>query len=129
MPSTGWHGAENHPIHGVYRWTGPESVSFLDLPLVSDEERTIGVLIISAITPEVLQSFRLEVNGSSIDLESRPGEAHSAVYRGTIPQQILEKSFPVRLMFRVDQTFSPASLNIGDDTRQLGLAVASIQVN
>jgi len=131
----GWH-RRNGKKNGViitdtpFRWTGPGTESTMDLPLDSSEDRFIRAYIINAITPEVLNSFRVRVNGHKIALTPLEKRSRFAILQGVIEADWMKGNCPFsRIVFEVDQTMSPHSLDSNNsDTRDMGVALHRVQI-
>jgi hypothetical protein len=126
-----WYKREVNPDHGIFRWSGPETSSTLDLPLAADSDLQIQLEIIMTLAPEALDSLGLDINGNQIPLTSRQNEKGALVYEGIIPRTILrEDQGFTQLNFRVNRTVAPTLLDpASPDDRKLGLAVTRIEVN
>jgi hypothetical protein len=104
LRGSGWQRREQPAIGLTYRWTGPDTVSTLDLPLQRDQPLTLEFRLIctSATAPDILQSLTLTVEGQGIPLKLLYGDRVMALYRGVLP--IATQSAPLtRLMFQVNR--------------------------
>ena len=129
LPGFEWHGVERDPNHGTFQWSGPGARSSLHLPLANDRDLDVTVKVLHAVTPDVLESLRLEVNGQPVPLAPRPDES-GTLFDGRIPRDALARSpGPVRLTFLVSRTVEPRSFDPDNvDPRRLGLAFNWIEV-
>ncbi len=127
----GWHLREGSPEAGTaFRWTGPGTVSTLDLPLATDKDLVIKFRIIGAVTSEILESLTLKVNGNLIELTTLYQEETVTILQGFIPCFKLssDKSF-TRLTFQVARTISQNSIAPSNlDVRPVGLAFNWLQI-
>ncbi|MEB3212190.1 MAG: sulfotransferase family 2 domain-containing protein [Leptolyngbyaceae bacterium] len=132
---SGWH-RRNGKNNGViikdrpFRWTGPGTVSTMDLPLQSEENLTLRVDILNAIAPDVLDSLQIRVNGHELRLVPLEKTSIDAVLYGVIRPEWLKGDRPfTRIEFIVNRT---ASLNEVDptnrDTRLVGLAIHRVHI-
>jgi hypothetical protein len=135
LSGSGWH-KRNGKFNGLkpdsmgFRWTGPGVVSTLDFPLSATTNFTIKIHVVNAATPDILQSFSLEVNDCAIALNPVFHSEKSAVFEGKIPASVLQVDQPfARLTFRVNRTVSLASIRSGtSDQRLVGVAIQRIQI-
>jgi len=119
----GWHLPQDHPQYGACRWSGPETVSTLDLPLADGSDLIVTFRVLMALAPDVLESLTLAVNDHPIPLDVYRDTAGTALFMGRIPRQVLMNSKPfARLRFHVSRTLAPCELDVeNSDTRELGL--------
>ena len=127
----GWHFREGSPEAGTaFRWTGPGTVSTLDLPLATDKDLVIKFRIIGAVTSDILESLTLKVNDDIIELITLYQKETVTIFQGFIPyfKLISDKSF-TRLTFQVTRTISPHSIAPSNlDVRPVGLAFNWLQI-
>ncbi len=117
--SEGWYGVEIERSNvTTFRWTRTTAAP-LSLSIPQGRPFRVEVGIISAIKPEVLDSFLLELNGSALELE-RTAERGRQIFTGIAPAQTTGDG---RFVFKVDAVYSPLELVIGNDSRPLGLRV------
>jgi hypothetical protein len=125
----GWQLRELLKDDVCFCWTGPNTVSTLDLPLTSDRPLVLDCALINAITPDVFTSIQLCVNNHLVPLTVL-AEPSGTVLRGQLLPSVLtsDRNF-VRLAFQVDRTLSPQSLDpTNPDHRLLGLAFRWIKI-
>jgi len=131
LSGDGWHRREDSAIDGTtFRWTGPATVSWLDLPMARNEDLRVTICIINALADDVLDSLRLSVDGRPMPLEEIHGKAAGRLFQGTARAEALDPSRPfVRLRLEVDRTVSPREIDERNpDTRHVGVAVNWIDV-
>jgi len=131
LAGTGWYWREFLPENNrVIRWTGPETESTIDFPLVTNNDLLIQISIFRGITPEVLNSFRLKVNDQDIDMKKVDEKDEQTLFEGLISKQILQnKNKFTRFSFLVNKTINPQSLDNSDQTdRELGIALDGIKI-
>jgi len=125
LDGSGWQGRERTGFDdSLFRWTGPDTVSTLDLPLVAGTDHRIELRTLNALAPDILDSLRLEAGGRPVELAVE-GRGVVRTWRGLIPKQAIDRTRPfTRLTLRVNRTLSKASLDPNDpDTRQVGICV------
>lgn len=115
---TGWHSPEDGAI-----WMS-STESTLQVPLGSGDRRIS--LRVLGFQEDMLNSLLLRVNGVPVDL-TRDGENGWEVFRGVIPPDVIGRQQPTVITFLINRTVSPAALDLGPDTRQLGLRFDSIE--
>jgi hypothetical protein len=133
---TGWqrrNGEHNglKPNGPLFRWTGPGTVSTLDLALDTDSDLMIKLRIVAIAAPDIFESLQLFVGQDLIPLQTLHHENNLAVVQGTIPRTILAKSDRpfTRLTLTVNRTVPIQSLNQSKtDTRYVGLGISRIQL-
>ncbi|ABA57261.1 hypothetical protein Noc_0748 [Nitrosococcus oceani ATCC 19707] len=126
---SGWHRRERAPAdNSTFRWSGPAAESFIDLPLQGGRDWVLEFRIVHALTLDILDSLRVTANGTPLELEMTEGTKETTVrrYRSLIPAKVIanKSSGPVRLVFKVNRTLSPQSLDPANpDERQVGIAL------
>jgi hypothetical protein len=131
----GWH-RRNGKNNGViirdtpFRWTGPGTVSTMDLPLKSEEDLTLRIDILNAIAPDVLDSLEIRVNGHGLRLTPLSKDPMSGIFYGVIHPAWLTSDRPFsRIEFIVNRTASPQSIDpTNKDTRLVGLAIHRVYI-
>jgi hypothetical protein len=131
LPGFEWHGIERDDRYGTFQWCGPGTRASLHLPLTIDRDLDILIRVLHAVAPEILDTLRLEVNGNTIALERHVDPAGSNLFAGRIPAPVLaRRAGAARLVFIVDRTIEPRSLDpSSDDRRRLGLAFNWIDIS
>lgn len=131
----GWQDREISPVMKTFRWTGPETTSVIDMPLRKDNDLIVTIQLIGYTTQEILESFKLMVNDERnlLDLRIKKQNDNPKIisFEGLIPKQFLKSDYRfTRLIFKVNETLAPKLLNPNvSDSRLLGIAVRSIQIN
>jgi len=132
LRGSGWQRRECPESGVAYRWTGPGTISSLDLPLTRDTDLIVEFRVIStwATVPEVLDSLTFKVNGHPIPLTVLYPDQGARLFQGTIPRSILVSDLPfTRLTFEVCRVTPLNTLNPRSaDTRPVGLAFHFLQV-
>jgi len=123
----GWHRREPSSLDGTtFRWTGPGTLSSMDVNVCANEDFRITIRLINALLQDIYDSFQLRVNGEGIPLKLIDGRAGVRVLQGTVSRQALgrgPRGF-TRLEFAVDRTISPREIDSANpDTRQVGVAL------
>jgi galactose-3-O-sulfotransferase len=132
VPITGWYRSETDGTV-KWRWTGPGTVSTIDLPRLKDPEQCellIKFSIVNVPAIDILESLRLEVNGRPVNLRFQKGRRGTIHVEGKAPSAALVGDIDyIRLAFHVDRTASAQLLNPGsEDHRQLGLAFGEVNI-
>jgi Glycosyl transferase family 2/Galactose-3-O-sulfotransferase len=130
-PSSGWYDPESDGQGRSWRWTGPQTISTLDLPLAADGDLALRFSVVYAIAPDVLASLSVRVNGSEIALERSQDERGAHLFWGVLPQAALASGKRcARLDFEVSHTVVPAAVEPGSaDQRPLGIALAWLAIS
>ncbi len=118
----GWGNPETSPDGKSFQWMVDKQAT-LNLRLAADQPLEVRVSILSAILPDLLKTFRFEVNGYPIALQP-----DGAVYSGIILTSALNANAADELRFTVNFVASPKLLGLGDDPRLLGLMLDWIEI-
>jgi hypothetical protein len=130
LQGSGWHRRETATDGTLYCWTGPGTVSTLDIDLVVNGDLAVTFLVLDVASRELLDSVQLIINGHPVVL--RPITKRSLVpryYRAYVSKNILPSGSGkgnIRLTFQV-----AATLTLGShawDPRSVGLAINWIEV-
>ncbi len=129
MSGSGWYWREVlDESEETFRWTGPQTISTIDLPLGIENDLVIQFRVIRYLSQEILDSLRLRVNGLPIELKRHSEKFGKVIFEGSIPKSALtsRKNFS-RLEFEIDKTTNPHFENPDDPTnRNLGIAINKI---
>jgi len=132
ISGNGWYSRENHNDTGkIFRWTGPENTSTIDLPLSVESDLIIEFRVLMAITPEILKNLKVKVNNHEIILKILFSNQGIITFEGLIQKNMLHngKNFSI-LSFYVPKTLSPNDINKNlSDTRKIGIAIDYIKIN
>jgi len=130
LPGDGWEITEKDSQERIYRWTGPQTTSTIDFPLVKDKDLVILVFIRAAISPKILSSLKLVINGESLEGSLTRLKPSGAIYQGLIKSDTLKKNDRsyTRISLQVSETMVPTSQADPPDDRFLGLAVNKIVI-
>jgi hypothetical protein len=128
---SGWHQREGWP-EGSVRWSGPETVSTLDVAVLPANNLRVQWRVLSAAAPDLLHSPRLSVNGAPVGVFQRFVRGKGALLEAWIPRALLGQA-PARtsLELTLDRTVTPIvpdPTGGGQDPRQLGVAVHWVEV-
>jgi hypothetical protein len=130
LPGTGWQAFDPH--HPTMRWTGPETISTLDLSLTQDRALQLSFRIVTVMAQDILDGFQVRVNGRIVPLMPQSkatggGIALSAV----LTPELLAGEFPLtRISFHVSRTISPRDVEPQNvDERALGVAIADVRID
>ncbi len=124
----GWHLPEcDNDIW--FRWTGPETNSWLDLDWKQPGDGLLRCQILYAIAPHVLESLQIRVNGHPIPLLWQ-NNSHLVEVEGRVPAEVFQQTQGwARVSFHVAETLRFCDLQpTSNDTRQLGLAISRISL-
>lgn len=99
-------------------WSAGPVVS-LNLPVVAGKHAV--VLTVSAFSPKNRQSVRIFVNGAE-----RGGAFVPAAIKSTLLIDVPPGTSALHIVLRIKHPLAPASLGLGGDQRQLGIALISI---
>ena len=131
ISGAGWHQREYHPAHGYFRWTGPDTLSTLDLRLDTSRDVIIEFRVIASFASDILDSLALSVNDHLMALQCQAEtETGANIFSGHIPQWVLALNRSItRLSFRVNRTVLPSAFDpANSDQRHLGVALNLIKV-
>ena len=108
----GWHDVHSPKTH-PHRWSGPGTVSDLDIRL--DDQRTYKMTCIlhSVMTPDILRSLKISVNEETVPHRT-DHQGDSITLTFVIKKNQNHKGF-VRVMFDTGRTFSPKELRLNKD--------------
>ena len=125
----GWYPPQRDEAGVIYRWTGPQRFSNLDLPPLSGHT-LIRIGISGWISTRILDSLKLSVNGCRIPFERHAGDG-CVVLAGTLGASALQPDACPQLVLEVAETLRPCDVTHGQnpDQRQLGVAIAWIEVS
>lgn len=124
----GWSGAE-----GWGRWTDGTKAT-LRLWIVNGDYRSLGLMLYSGgyvNGKHLSEQVDIKVNGTIIDhmtFREVDGDAKPHRHLFAIPEDVLRSDHILRVTFIIHQPASPQQLNLGDDSRNLGVGVVSMQV-
>ena len=137
VPGEGW--AEPEIWRGQlfqnasFQWTANE-IATINIPLeefarAAGDEISIQFRVISAMTPDILDSVTLSVNDERIALRSGLDEEGATIFRGTMSQPILNiKPEGISVSIQVDRLVTPQSLGTNNDSRMLGVAIDWLRI-
>jgi hypothetical protein len=121
-PGAGWQVGENHPTYKIIRWSGPDKISKLLLPIYADQDLVVKFNVIKWMSDEILESLELFVNGQEIPLEQDRIQGEEVVVHGVIKKGRLKKPGLVEFLLKVSDVSRPSDINPNNpDSRNLGL--------
>jgi len=122
-PGAGWSQPEQSRM-----WTsGPEST--LDLWLEGGTDYRMQFRIVAAMSPDILSSLQVAVNGHPVTLVARPDVGGAVIYAGAICAGVVDADpDDTRIVFTVDRVVTPKSLGMNDDERTLGVMFDWIRI-
>jgi hypothetical protein len=131
MFGSGWYFREIIPeIQMAYRWTGPEKISTIDFPLITNHDIIIQFRVMREVVPGIIKSLKFKVNDIPIEIKKLYEKSGNTVFEGFVPKSVLmgKKHF-TRLCFEIDKTINPHDINSRDPTdRPLGIAIDRIKI-
>lgn len=123
----GWHDVHSPKTH-PHRWSGPGTVSDLDIRLDDQRNYKMTCILHSVMTPEILKSLKISVNEETV-LHRTDHQGDSIMLTFVIKKNQNHKGF-VRVMFDTGRTFSPKELLLNkDDTLKRGFALSEYTLN
>ncbi|MFN2607041.1 MAG: FkbM family methyltransferase [Acidimicrobiales bacterium] len=124
----GWRAPQRLELGGV-RWTGPAREAWIEVPYRLAAGCRIEMLVVAAMSSEILDNLSLEVNRSPVVLERSPHQ-HGLVFSGVLPADYQSERPYTRLIVRTVDTIPWNTLHpeSWDDT-ELGVAVSWLQVS
>jgi glycosyltransferase involved in cell wall biosynthesis len=66
-----WYGLETHPVHGVFRWTGPSVSATIDLPIVVDRDLHIMIHVLTTMRCDSVEGIKLSIHEQPLDVQIR----------------------------------------------------------
>ena len=137
VPGEGW--AEPEIWRGQFfqntsfQWTTNE-IATINIPMeevarAAGHEISIQFRVISAMTPEILESVSLSVNDEQIALKTWVDKEGASIFRATVSQTMLNSNTgSISLSIQVDRVVSPQSLGTNNDSRTLGIAIDWLRI-
>jgi Sulfotransferase family len=124
---SGWYPVER--ANGkMWIWSGPETVSTIDLPLDRVDHLRARFQVTHFIEIDVLESLEFRVDDQKIHL-IHYAENSTHLFTGIIPANPGKKYVPTRLSFHVNRTAYPPSMNAESPyARLLGIALSWIDI-
>lgn len=122
----GWHFRQPHG-DGEVRWSGPEPVSSVDLPISTPAGSTVELHVVGAIDDKIAAGMTVEVNGTRVPLTVTLDPTGGLRYSGVVRAHPSQPS--TRLVIRVPYTVPfpkpPKRPNV--DSR-VGVAITEIRL-
>lgn len=140
IPGSGWHQrtvfhlTPEQPASYYFCWTGPDTITTLDLPPVTAASLAIRSLLIrlhlvNYAALDVLHSLTVAINHTPIALQPIQHQGRRAIVEGTIPPDAIAKAAFLRLTIEVNRTMPLCDVNPArQDDRPVGLAFYRIEV-
>jgi hypothetical protein len=130
LPGTGWQAFD--PFHPTMRWTGPETISTLDLSLTRDHPLQLSFRIVTVMAQDILDSFQVRVNGRMVSLMSHSNATGGGIALSAVltPELLASETPLTRISFHVSRTISPRDVEPQNvDERALGVAIADVRID
>ena len=126
QPRGGWYRVEESG-NNKWMWSGPESLSWIELPL----DRTIDLFAnfhLDALTTEILESLAIYADDRQLELEMDFKDG--IIFKGRIPADRQKKKFSVtRFRFQLSHTSLPPGMDSETPgARLLGISLRKIDV-
>jgi hypothetical protein len=122
-----WHGRENHPVQGPFRWTGPSPRAAATLPVLFDRPLSLDICVVNAIEPAALDRLRLTVQDvETPHVRRTDGNGTHILHCDRIMPPA--EPGPLEIALDVGQTKRPYDVTGSADRRWLGVAVAWVEV-
>jgi hypothetical protein len=135
LRGTGWQRRECPPSGPpAYRWTGPDTVSTLDLPQIAapkgDCLLEFRVIATQATAADILDSLSVSVNQNPVKLNTLHSDRNVRLLRGVVSPAMLKSERPfTEVKFEVDRVTSLNEVNpLDPDTRKVGVALNYVQL-
>lgn len=122
-----WHGLEQHPTGGSFRWSGPSPSSTIDLPVIFDSDLRIRIDVARSLAPS--ETIKVLIRDRPLDCRITPTEGDGFLIEADVRSADFAAStrdFGVTIM--IDKTRRPIDLDINEDRRWLGVAVSSVEI-
>jgi len=117
-----WHALERHPVLGTFRWSGPSSISSIDLPI----RPTIPLRVcVKLMTPARPDELLVSVGGQIVRTELKNNHDGTS---DLIFSTVRSEADHLRITFETP-LFRPIEIGINKDRRLLGIAVGSVQIS
>jgi hypothetical protein len=124
-----WHGEEQNPDHGPFRWTGPHVISAFELPATFDRPLIGRLTVLQAIAPELLDQMKLSLEGRTVATTRFDRSNGLVQFEFDVPWQDGDEPWVSPLLeIKVPFVKRPCDLNINSDARWLGIAVGSVDI-
>ncbi|MDP2293402.1 MAG: sulfotransferase family 2 domain-containing protein [Actinomycetota bacterium] len=126
IPGTGWHGSERFGDSWI-SWTGPGTVSTIDLDLPSSDHVMLRVTVTHTLDPEALHLTQLLVNDIAVAVAVR-AEATVHHLEAAVPLAVLQRRDDVaRITIRTPFVLRPCDVDPNNaDSRRLGIAATNV---
>lgn len=134
LRGSGWQRRECPVDQPLYRWTGPETTTTLDLPVKVDLDTNFLMefrIICAEVTPDdILDGLTVEVNQQPIEIDVLYSDKGIYLFRGFVPRTVLSDRSPfTECTFKVNRVTSLHANNpLELDTRPVGLAFNLVQM-
>lgn len=129
---SGWQRRECPPDAPAYRWTGPGTVSTLDLPVKADTDLLLEFRLICnpATAPDILESLTVKVNDREISCQLLYEDETMRLCRGWVPRSHVAIDRPFQqITFTVDRVTTFTAVDPRNpDKRKVGVALNYIHL-
>ncbi|WP_088891886.1 sulfotransferase family 2 domain-containing protein [Leptolyngbya ohadii] len=135
LRGVGWQRRECPPSGPpAYRWTGPGTLSTLDLPQIAVPQEDclleFRVIATQATAPDILESLSVSVNRHPVKLYPMHSDRGVKLIQAAVAPELLKSERPfTEIKFEVDRVTSLNAVNpLDPDTRLVGVALNYVQV-
>jgi|GEM_PF-6354084 len=124
-----WHQLEKTPADLPFMWSA-QAHATIKLALDASQDLQVRFHVLSALTPETIESLRVYVNGHGIGLTSFPSAQGGLEFEGKITQtEIPSDQYYSEIMFEVARTLRPIDIDpTNPDERFLGVALTWLKI-
>jgi len=133
LNGSGWYSREYDPDDNIFRWTGPSTVSTIDLPKIEGKNLGIHIGISNYMSEDIVNGLEININNIPISIKKTQKKISEKqiLFEGKIPNEALETSRNLtQLSFKIPETINYQSINVdSDDKRYLGIALNKIIIN
>ena len=88
---------------GWVRWTGPSHEATIEIPFLLAPGARVEILVVTAMTPRIIDELEVEVNRVPLPLTSSPHE-HGILCSGVIPRSYVSPRRYTRVVLRTCET-------------------------
>jgi len=128
---SGWYYREIFPeTKMAFRWTGPETTSTIDFPLLIPVNYLIQFRLVRYVSPEILDSLKVKINDRPIEIKQISKKFGKILFEGKISKSDLKTTTSyTRISFELSNTINPHLIDPSDQTnRAIGIAIDRIKI-
>jgi len=123
VPGIGWSYGEATPNGETFQWMDTTNATIF-LPLAMDRDLWIEFRVLYTMSPEILDSLTISVNGQFVALSQLPDTRGDLIFSARIPTAVIMASPGLAILtLHISRTIIPHfAFTNSDDMRSLGLA-------